>query len=401
MNQKLCKRKNETIEEYCHRISSLKQELNLTWSDIQDILNSQTGENLSASAYRKRERKYLEELAEEDFDDFEDNFNINDAILELKTERAKLADERSQNNAIIRRMAREDTLKEIAHDFAEQMNSKKVFPKYNPIRKTGEHEAILLISDWHYGIEIDSVWNKYNPDIAKQRIRKLRDKVIEYINKEDVYTLHIVNLGDLIAGRIHLQLRINSRFDVITQIMEVSELLAEFINDVSEYTTVHYYDTLDNHSRLEPNLKESLELESLARITIWYLRERFKNRSLENNVSKIPSIIIHENIIADDIISFETMGHKVVGVHGNKDKPTKIIDNLTMMTKQHYDLVLAAHLHHFSCEEKNETVLVSNSSMMGTDDYAEKLRLCAKPSQCLIIVSKENACENVYKINLD
>ena len=71
------------------------------------------------------------------------------------------------------------------------------------------------------------------------------------------------------------------------------------------------------------------------------------------------------------------------------------------MTQKHYDLVCAAHLHHFNCEEKNETVLVSNSSLMGTDEYAEKLRLSAKPSQCLIIVSKENAVEQIYKINLD
>ena len=38
---------------------------------------------------------------------------------------------------------------------------------------------------------------------------------------------------------------------------------------------------------------------------------------------------------------------------------------------------------------------------MGTDDYAQQLRLSSKPSQNLIIVSKENPVECVYKINLD
>ena len=50
------------------------------------------------------------------------------------------------------------------------------------------------------------------------------------------------------------------------------------------------------------------------------------------------------------------------------------------MTKQDYELILTSHLHHFSCDEKNEVLVVSNSSLMGTDDYAAKLRLSAKPS---------------------
>ena len=50
------------------------------------------------------------------------------------------------------------------------------------------------------------------------------------------------------------------------------------------------------------------------------------------------------------------------------------------LTNHDYELILTSHLHHFSCDEKNEVLVVSNSSLMGTDDYAAKLRLSAKPS---------------------
>ena len=70
----------------------------------------------------------------------------------------------------------------------------------------------------------------------------------------------------------------------------------------------------------------------------------------------------------------------MAGVHGHKDKPEKVVDNLILMTKQDYELILTSHLHHFSCDEKNEVLVVSNSSLMSTDDYAAKLRLSAKPS---------------------
>ena len=71
-----------------------------------------------------------------------------------------------------------------------------------------------------------------------------------------------------------------------------------------------------------------------------------------------------------------------------------------MMTKIHYDLILSAHLHHFSADEKNETILISNASLMGTDDYAQSLRLNSKPSQNLIILGEDNPLECIYNIPL-
>ena len=70
------------------------------------------------------------------------------------------------------------------------------------------------------------------------------------------------------------------------------------------------------------------------------------------------------------------------------------------MTEQHYDMLLTAHAHHFNCEEKNRCVALGNSSLMGVDSYAQKLRLSADPSQNLIIVSKDNPVECVYRILL-
>jgi len=370
---------NESFEEYCHRISQLHRDEGYTWPEIRDIINEFGGGTLTADGYRKKELSYVEP---------EETCDYDDALLELKMERAKLADERAQNNAIIRRMAREDSLKEMAHAVASEMNKSLRLPAAKK-RATGKKEAILEISDWHYGIEIENMWNVFNPDVARSRVGQLRDEVIRRCKENDVKVLHVVNLGDLIAGRIHLPLRINSRFDVITQVMEVTELLAQMLSDLNEIVDIKYYDTLDNHSRLEPNLKESLDLESLARITTWYLKER------------LPWLQIGENTFGDDIITFETLGHKVVGVHGHKDKPTKIIQNMTMMTQQHYDLALTAHLHHFSADEQNQTVVISNASLMGTDDFAEKLRLTADPAQNLIIVSEKQVVDALYRITLD
>jgi hypothetical protein len=319
---------------------------------------------------------------------------ISKLLFEYKKERVKLSDERIQNNAYIRRLSREETIKEIALQTAREMNSKKLFSTDIPTALTLDTEepceGILQLSDWHYGINIDTFWNKFNTDVCKQRVNKLLIETLNFCDTFGVSRLHIVNLSDLICGRIHQTLRLQSRIDTITQIMEVSEMLAEFISTITmNGILVEYYDCLDNHSRLEPNKTDSLDLESLVRIVPWYLKERLKDNY---------NVRINSNQYDEDIIDFEVLGYKVCGVHGHKDKPGKVVEGLTLMTKQHYDLILTAHLHHFNTDEKNEVVIVSNGSLMGTDYYAKDLRLSSIPSQNLILVNNKSVVDYIHRV---
>jgi hypothetical protein len=152
----------------------------------------------------------------------------------------------------------------------------------------------------------------------------------------------VLNLSDLIAGRIHSQIRIQSQFDVISQIMDVGEILSEFLNELSFYVRIRYYDCLDNHSRLEADKKESMDLESLVRIIPWFLKERLRGNS---------NISVEGNKFGEDIITCEVLGHKVIGVHGHEDKPTSAIEKLSLLTGSTYDLLCTAHLHHFYMDE--------------------------------------------------
>lgn len=391
VNEKYQRLEGESDEDYKIRICSYRIPDRLKWDEIADIINEELDLNYTESKYRKEYATYLKGYNDRDKEEAISP-EISDLIaakIELQKEKVKLSDERVQTNAYIRQLAREETIKEIAQTVANQMNDKKMLPIYKRASKSGDKEAILEISDWHYGIECENYWNKYTPEIAKGRVAKLRDKAIEYCRINNVRKIHVVNLADLIAGRIHLGLRLESRFDVITQTIEVSEILAEFLTALTEHVEVEYYDCLDNHSRLEPNKKDAMDLESLARIIPWYLKTRLGNR-----------VHINDNTIDPDIITFETMGYNIIGVHGDKDKPATVVDHLTVFTHQHYDLMLTAHLHHFSAEEKNETVVVSNGSLMGTDTFAKNLRLSSKPTQNLIIVSEDSPCEIIYRIVL-
>lgn len=368
----------EPVNEYILRIiKECREQENLTWKETADIINDELGLTFAPDKYRSQFRRSKNAP---EYDDY----------IERAVERTKNRDILNQANAYLRRISREDTIVEIARDFALEMSSKKLLPIYfaDDKESIGDNEAILCISDWHYGIEIDNYWNKYNTDIAKDRICKLRDMTIQRCLDNGVGVLHVVNLSDLIAGRIHAQIRYQSRVDVITQAMEISEILAEFLTDLSKYFKIEYRDCLDNHSRIEPNKKESMDLESLVRIITWYLKERLKSTDID----------IHDNEFGEDIISFNVLGHRVCAVHGDKDKPETVIKNLTLMTKEHWDLILSAHRHHFSADETNETLVVSNGSLMGTDSYAASLRLSSLPTQNLIICTEDNVAECIYRL---
>ena len=382
----------------------------VTWENIADIINDKYNERHTESFYRKRYKSLLEENYSNNSNESASgcpcesevcncgqteyaDMNDLDILRKIKIEKVKLSDERVQNNAYIRALAREETLKEIAKQAVEQMSNSKILELPDTIQgNIGSNEAILVISDWHYGIICNNSWNKYDPDIAVQRLIKLKYETIRHCQENKVSKLYVINLSDLICGRIHLPLRLESRLDVIAQTIRVSEILAEFLNDLSVFYPIEYYDCEDNHSRVEPNKANSLHIENFTRIIKWYLKSR-----LNDNYR----VVIHENnTFSDDIITFTCNGFNFAAVHGDKDRMSNVVGNISLMTKQHFDVVLTAHLHHFAADEINETVVIQNGSLVGPDTFATSIRKTAVPSQMLLVVSKNNPTEAIYRIIL-
>lgn len=440
VNPILCKGVDESIDAYKVRLCRNKDAYQLSWSGISRLIYDNTNEYHDESYYRKRFGKIKDVLkmgeqpkqlymdlrgqennpnlkrtptctnncADEDTvveDGNEDPIDeikqeLQETLFAIKKERVKLSDERAQNNALIRIMSREETLKEIATSVAESLNERIILDipikKFNTNDTKHRRVGVLEISDWHYGIDVNNYFNTYNPEITKQCVKKLRDEVLNKCAELGISELNVCNLGDMIAGRIHSQIRINSRFDVITQQMHVSEILAEFLTDLStgcgdkkRALKINYRDCLDNHSRIEPNKKESLQLETLARMTPWFLKTRIKDN---------PNITIYDNDIGFDIMKFEVLGWKFVGVHGDLDKPKSAVTNLSMFTKDFADVYMSAHFHRFSSDERNQCLLVSNGSMMGVDDLSYTLRLTSTPSQNLIVVNENNPLEFISRL---
>ena len=384
---------NETNEDYIRRICSKKDELNLSWQDIADIANLRCGYNYSHEWYRKKFRVSLVDslIGCLHDDTHEDEVRTMEEVLaDINAAKQRQADERRAANAMLRRVSREDNIKEMAIEAAEKI-SEKILLDFDDCEFSlvADRVAILNLSDWHYGMSIHNYWNQYNTLEARRRIYEILDSTIKYIKRNNIYKLYVLNIGDLISGRIHSEIRIDNQEDVITQTIEVSEIMAEFLNTLSKYAIIEFHSVSDNHSRIEPNKKESIDLESLHRIVPWFLKTRLADNG---------RIIIADNKYDEDISVFECENWTVAMAHGDKDKLTNITSHISQMTGEHIDLICTAHMHHFACDEVNQCMIVSNPSLMGTDTFAKNKRLTSRPAQTLILVGKKAPVEDIHYI---
>lgn len=85
-------------------------------------------------------------------------------------------------------------------------------------------------------------------------------------------------------------------------------------------------------------------------------------------------------------------------VHGDKDTPTNVLDNMVRTLGIIPKQIHMAHRHHIAANDDCDTEIIANGSVVGSDDYALSVRKVTKPSQVLIIYDKD-VC--IYKLVLD
>ena len=304
-------------------------------------------------------------------------------------------DQRREYNAVLTREAREDHLLECLRESADKLNER--MPLLN---KTGElvpdlsTEAVLVLTDWHYGMVANNVWNKYNTAICKERLEELRCKVINKLAIHDVAVLHVLVLGDMANGAIHVSSRVAAEEHVVDQLMQVSELIAEMVNDLADrvqYTQI--YCTYGNHMRTVPNKKESIHADNMERIIPWWLAERFKNRE---------DVVVCETG-KDEMLRAVVCGAEVCGIHGDLDGGKDAVLALSQMYERAYgrkmQYLFTGHYHSMLDTENYGITSIRAGGLCGVDEYAKNARLLSTPSQTMAIFDR-GELDALYHIRL-
>ena len=324
--------------------------------------------------------------------------DINEKMLELRKEQQRFFDQRRELNKKVAEEGRREHLYDALTNAANKL-TETVGTVFNEVTFDGyrydDAEAVLVLSDWHYGMVADNIYNHYNTDICEERVREVVSSTIERLVLHKCSTLNIVLLGDMFHGAIHTSARVASEELVCDQIMQVAEILAQAIDTMSRYVeSVVVYATYGNHGRTVQDKKDNIHRDNMERLIPWWLEQRLSG----NKNITIVKDGMHE------FIYFKAAGHTFCASHGDLDTVKSSPRLLTTLFQKQFgadiEYILLGDKHHRESFEELGVTAMLCGSLCGVDDYANGKRLFSTPTQLLLIVRPEVGIDAEYRIGV-
>ena len=407
-NINLQRLENENEEQFIFRLGQAKDSgnLDMSWDEIANVINKEfrtdESEYRSEAAYRKpyqQAKRYFEANVFKTYKDEDSYFKElqvqKDAVYK---EKRKLYDQRREYNKLLISDARAEHLCEELIKSANRLNDEKPLVFEKKWFKPNIHkEAVLCWADWHYGMVTDNIWNAYNTEICRERVKTLVEITKEFIELNKIDVLTILTLGDFAHGGIHTGCRVQSEEDICDQLMHVAELMAEAINELSTVVNhIDVYSCYGNHMRTIQNKNDSIHSDNMEKVIPWWLRQRLQNNTKVEIIESEYKEFTRVNIL----------GKHICAVHGDLEKDFKKIGVTinTIFSKKFgetIDYTISADKHHVEEFEQMGIKSVLVPCLCGTDDHANNGRLYSDAGQTLMIFNDVYGRESTYHIPLN
>jgi predicted phosphodiesterase/ribosomal protein L29 len=398
------KRKDgESLKDFKIRICENKQALNISWQEVADIINKESGENWSESTYRKwwsafdQGRQYaIEQMSSDDI--LED---IKNKTLELQKERIKLQTEKLEYNKMIREQSRSELFEEKVLKAVENRKPIQV-PTIIIKQNNSKRDFLFPIADMHYGVEFEvkglrgEILNKYSPEIFEKRMWDLLQEFVSINDAEKINHVNLVNLSDSIDGILRMSQLQSLRLGVVDSVIQFSDFMETWLNELSKYCVVDYYSVQGNHNEIR-------HLSAKRGDFPHENTERLITKILEKSLSNNKNITIHNN---ENICLFEVLGINILAVHGQNERNLEqSIKDYTILYNQKIDMLLSGHLH----TDHNKTIgmtangnieFIQCPSICGSDEFSMSIKKTAKPGAKIIQLEQDRKRKITYDIIL-
>ncbi len=317
---------------------------------------------------------------------------IDAKLLELKKERQKIQDQRMAYNKLIRERARQEELNEILVNAINGGSLPELSYEQMECEWDGS-DLIVTLNDIHYGADVNNRWRVYNSDICRDMFSVYLDRIIRIAQTHGSENCYVACAGDCISGNIHYSISVTNKENVIEQITGVSELIAQFIAELSaHFRSVVFISVPGNHSRLTPNKDEALLAERLDDLVEWYLKARLQN---------FGNVVIGGGHRVDPTMSlFDIRGKTYCCVHGDYDGSESKTQALQTLAGTPLYAVFCGHLHHNATDVVQGIRTFMGGSFVGVDDYCVQKRIYGRPEQ-MVCVCDESGVICHYDVNLD
>lgn len=311
--------------------------------------------------------------------------------IELQIERQKFYDQRNAFNRLVRERSRQEELNEILVEAVKSGVLPQLCYERNTVEQS-DNDLLISLNDIHYGANVSNFWNTYNSDICREMMCRYLDCIISIRDTHRSENCIVWANGDEISGNIHQSISVTNKENVIEQIKGVSELIAEFLAELSNhFNHVTFISVAGNHSRIEPNKDKALISERLDDLVEWYLDARLQNF---DNIT-----IGGGDKIDHTIYLIDVRGKTYCGVHGDFDGSASKIQALQAMAGKQLYAVLSGHLHHNKTDEVQGVKTIMAGSFLGMDDYCVQKRIVGKAEQ-MVCVCDEYGIRCSYDISL-
>ena len=372
------------------------------YSELAELLYGQSYSSDVARRMMYGSRKTLELMDSEQVQKVSDHSLLSEIELkkaELQQERQRFFDQRREFNKLLSAEGRKEHIYESLTIAANNlMNSIGVAfeDSYYEPENASDNEAVLVFSDWHYGMKTKNVFNAYNTEICKKRVTNTVNQAIQRIQLHGCRRLHVVVLGDLCHGAIHTGARVASDELACEQLMQASEILAQAILRLSQYVDdTLVYATYGNHARTVQNKHDSIHRDNMERIVPWWLAQRLQ---MYDNITIMPES-------DNEFLFIDACGHDICASHGDLDTVKCSPRLLTTIFQKKYgkdiEYILLGDKHHRESFNELGVTATICGSLCGTDDYANDKRLYSQPEQLMLIVSPKYGVDAEYRLKCD
>lgn len=281
-------------------------------------------------------------------------------------------------------------LEEIGNAFRNFDFSQYNLQPYEPVEEK-DSKMIIALSDMHIGALVDTDINKYNFEVAVDRLSQYASKIITEARRRGVNELYIVNLGDVVE---HSTMRygqgFSTEFAFSEQITRASDLIIKFITMLANAKLiVTYAGIAGNHDRITDKDKNIDGDHAVKAIN--HAIEIFVKYYKQDNVKYVQA--------KDYKHSLQLNGVNVLALHGDLDgkNDLHLLSKHSNIDGVNYDLAIMGHYHTVDITEVGLGKYISVSgSIKGADDYSlNKIRKVSAPSQSYYVIHKDGS----YEIN--
>ena len=382
----------ETDEELIFRICNDKEQIG-SWQDVANIINELTGNDYGESTYRKKYQSFQKMLSanQSKFADSESQLReIEDQIRELERMKIQFRDERRSWNKQNYENSRFD---EVMNILVERMDNfaKTDFTPHSSPTIDSDKNMIICLSDLHIGQCFSSYFGEFNSDIAKERLQKYMNEILNIARDNHVKKAYVFMLGDNISNSLHKTIEVSNKENVIDQLKLSIEYISSFCYELTKhFEHVYLASASGNHSRLQAK-DLAQHSERLDAFIAWDVC-----RTLQY-VDNFHSLL-HRSI-DDGIADVNIDGKTYLLIHGDYDTPTKTgYLNLSNIVGFFPDYICCGHKHF--CFYSQESKFIQSGSLAGSgDDYCIEKRLAGQASQMVCIVDKTGV-KSVHPIML-